>query len=142
MEQIMAMMQQHQGMAQAGGNLPQPDTAETVQISSFCLLKMLRHGEPESRAGQGACFAGAAERPPNWCQHLLGFRVVLRSPRGLWLAGNGGRSVCEAVACVSWGGEDEIGLRGELRPREANCFLPFCHELCELSQAAPAFRLR
>lgn len=40
----MAMMQQHQGMAQAGGNLPQPDTAETVQISSFCLLKMLRHG--------------------------------------------------------------------------------------------------
>ncbi len=42
----MAMMQQHQGMAQAGGNLPQPDTAETVQISSFCLLKMLRHGEP------------------------------------------------------------------------------------------------
>ena len=24
---------------------PQPDTAETVQISSFCLLKMLRHGE-------------------------------------------------------------------------------------------------
>lgn len=33
------------GMPQPGAELPQPDTAETVQISSFCLLKMLRHGE-------------------------------------------------------------------------------------------------
>jgi len=48
----MAMMQQQQAQ-QAGTELPQPDSAETVQISSFCLLKMLRHGEIQVTATWG-----------------------------------------------------------------------------------------
>jgi hypothetical protein len=57
---LMAMLQA-QAAAQEGAEIPQPDTAETVQISSFCLLKALRHGECA-----GSSPAGPLEASNDW----------------------------------------------------------------------------
>jgi hypothetical protein len=50
------------GMPQPGAETPQPDTAETVQISSFCLLKMLRHGEQATQHESGSFSWGLCVR--------------------------------------------------------------------------------
>ncbi|GBG34683.1 26S proteasome non-ATPase regulatory subunit 14 [Hondaea fermentalgiana] len=44
MEGLMRLLQQGGGGMRPTGDMPQPDTAETVSISSLALIKMLKHG--------------------------------------------------------------------------------------------------
>jgi len=50
MEDLQRLLQGQLGGAAAMGDMPLNDTAETIQISSLALLKMLKHGIVEKAA--------------------------------------------------------------------------------------------
>ena len=74
--QLARMLQQAQGgggMGGGGAEAPIMDTAETIQISSLALLKMLKHGEPHPRQalwGLARATAGTVPTCPVPCKRV------------------------------------------------------------------------